>query len=70
MIKFELNDEQHNNLRVLVLAGIKSPMAGEDAVMAGAQLLQVLAAAKANAVRAPEMPKANGAEHNTEQAGA
>ena len=59
MIKLELTPELYGNLRILVLAGSKSPQTGEDAVIAGAHLLQVMAQAL-EASKKPSTPPANG----------
>ena len=45
MINLKLTPELYGNLRVLVMAGAKSPQTGEDAIMAAAQLLQLMHAA-------------------------
>ena len=42
MINLKLTPELYGNLRVLVMAGAKSPQTGEDAIMAAAQLLQLM----------------------------
>lgn len=55
-IKLELTAALFGNLRALVVAGAKSPTTGEDAVMAGAQLLAIMAQAAADA----NAPKSNG----------
>ena len=55
-IKLELTEALYANLRVLVTAGAKSPQTGEDAIMAAAQLLQLMA----QAAQAANQPKTNG----------
>ncbi len=56
MIKLELSQAMLGNLRALVVAGAKSPQTGDDAIMAAAQLLQIMAKAQ----EAANPPKANG----------
>jgi uncharacterized protein YciI len=53
IVTIELANDVCNNLRVLVLAGAKSPHTGEDAIMAGAQILQIIAKAQADAAAQP-----------------
>lgn len=52
MIRIELTPELLGNLRVLIVAGAKSPNTGEDAIMAAAQLLSILHASSARALDA------------------
>lgn len=62
-IELELTPELLGNLRVLVVAGAKSPQTGEDAIMAAAQLLQIMhKAANAAAAQQPAKPNGPGAE--------
>lgn len=57
MITLELSPELYNNLRLLVVAGAKSPATDENAIFAAAQLLQIMGQA-AEVARAA--PKTNG----------
>ena len=59
MICIELTQEPYGNLRAPITAGDKSPQTGEDAIMAAAQLLQIMHAA-ANKAAAQQPAKANG----------
>ena len=56
MIRLELTETLYGNLRALVTAGAKNPQTGEDAIMAAAQLLQIMTQAHADA----GPPKPNG----------
>lgn len=65
-IILELTPELFSNLRLLVVAGAKSPQTGEDAIMGGAQLLQLMGLAYQEANK----PKANGHDDAGMQPGA
>ena len=56
MIKLELTPELYGNLRVLVVAGAKSPQTDEMAIMAAAELLVKMA----EAFKAAQQAKTNG----------
>lgn len=63
MITIELSKELYFNLRVLVVAGAKSPHTDENAIMAAAQLLGVMHQAEQAAARAAakgEVEQSNG----------
>ena len=61
MINLKLTPELYGNLRILVTAGAKSPQTGEEAIMAAAQLLQLMHAAYQEASHEASGPKkANG----------
>ncbi len=67
-VKLELEPSVFANLRILVVAGAKSPATDENAILAAAQLLQILAqaaqAANEEAQAQAAAPKSNGAvEH-------
>jgi hypothetical protein len=59
MVTLALTHALLENLRALVVAGAKSPHTGAEAIMAAAQLLQIMAQAAENA------PRANGATEHT-----
>ncbi len=60
VIKLELSPALYNNLRVLVIAGVKAPASDDVTIMAAAQLLQIMASAAQDAsqIKAsePELP--------------
>jgi hypothetical protein len=64
MIKLELSPELFGNLRTLLVAGAKSPNTGDMAIMACAQLLQIMDKAAQEA----SQPKTNGAAHQEQAA--
>jgi len=62
MIKLELEPNVFKNLVALVTEGAKAKDTGVNGVIAGAQVLQILAQAEqaAQAAPAPQLPKTNG----------
>lgn len=65
-IELKLTPDLYNNLRVLVIAGAKSPQTDETAIFAAAQLLQMMM----QAAEAAKAPKANGQQASDEGTGA
>ncbi len=59
-VRLEFDPSVFQNLRVLLVAGVKSPQTPDTAIMAGAQILQILDLA-AEEFQKSQLPATNGA---------